>query len=83
MGLDIFVHKVKKSVAEKYSLTMSSSYSDIHDALTIENKEEYMRKATQFLNEYRVLYDNHDSSDYKDIYISLNVYFHLFLNGIW
>jgi hypothetical protein len=70
MGLDIFVHKVKKSVAEKYSLTMSSSYSDIHDALTIENKEEYMRKATQLLNEYSVHYDNHDSSDYKDIYIS-------------
>ena len=45
MGLDIFVHKVKKSVAEKYSLTMSSSYSDIHDALTIEKQRRIYAKS--------------------------------------
>ena len=51
MGLCIFIHKVSKSVANKYNLSFDSTSSEITDALTKEQAIEFNNKTNEMLGQ--------------------------------
>jgi hypothetical protein len=87
MGLDIFVYKVKKSVADKYNITIDSEYNAIESTIRKNSTEEFNKATNKLLN---VLCDTNKLSkiqyanDYKDFFKELTkkvkFYKH---NAIW
>ena len=68
MGLDIYCHRVKKSVADKYGLTMKSSYEDISDALDCEAKIAFERITKGMLKYLRTKYRSYSADNYREEY---------------
>ena len=70
MGLCIFIHKVSKSVANKYNLSFDSTSSEITDALTKEQAIEFNNKTNEMLGQLRKQYETQDEFEYKNSYLT-------------
>lgn len=70
MGLDIFAHKVSKSVANKYNLSFDSESCDITDALTKEQAIEFNNTTNEMLGHLRKQYETQNEFEYKNSYLS-------------
>jgi hypothetical protein len=68
MGLDIYCHRIKKSVADKYNLSMESDYSDLSDALDKEAKMAFERTTNRMLPYLRKVYKGNNDLEYQNEY---------------
>lgn len=66
MGLDIYCHLVKKTIADRHGLSTKSNRSDIFEALNIEAKKVFKRSTSGMLLHLRLAHQN--SSDYPKEY---------------
>ena len=68
MGLDIYAHRVKKSVADKYGISPMSSHNDIFDALRKEAKKDFKRSTSAMLRYLRKVHNGSDDLSYSNEY---------------
>lgn len=68
MGLDIYVHKVKKSVADKYGISPTSAHCDIFEALNKEATKDFKRTTTAMLRYLRKVHNGNNDLGYRNEY---------------
>lgn len=69
MGLDIYAHRVKKSVADKYGLSMDvNERSDIHNALDKETAIKFETTTKAMVSYLRRVHKNCNETDYRNEY---------------
>lgn len=68
MGLDIYAHRVKKSVADKYGISPMSSHHDIFEALEKEAKKDFKRSASAMLRHLRKVHNGNNDLGYRNEY---------------
>lgn len=68
MGLDIFIHRVKKSVADKYDISPMSGHRDIFEALEKEAKKDFKRSTTAMLRHLRKVHNGNNDLGYRNEY---------------
>jgi hypothetical protein len=70
MGLDIYVHRVKNSIANKYGISPMSSRDDIFVALRNESKKKFNRSTSAMLRHLRKVHKNSDDLCYYNEYVN-------------
>lgn len=70
MGLDIYAHRVKKSVADKYELSMDSEREKIHDALDKETEIAFENVTKGMLRYLYIVYKKQTPDEYRTSYIA-------------
>lgn len=70
MGLDIYAHRVKKSVADKYGISPMSSHHDIFEALEKEAKKDFKRSTSAMLLHLRKVHKDNDDLGYRNEYLN-------------
>lgn len=68
MGLDIYAHKVKKSVIDKYNVSFDSTIDEIYEALNKEAVAEFDKKTAKLLKQLRKDYTDNDEK-YREVYL--------------
>lgn len=68
MGLDIYAHKVKKSVIDKYNVSIDNTIDEIKDALDKEAVVEFDKKTAKLLKQLRKDYTDNDEK-YREVYL--------------
>ena len=68
MGLDIYAHKVEKSVIDKYNVSFDNTIDEIKDALDKEAVAEFDKKTAKLLKQLRKDYANSDKN-YSEVYL--------------
>ena len=68
MGLDIYAHRVKKSVADKYGISPMSSHHDIFEALEKEAKKDFKRSTSAMLRHLRKVHNGNNDLGYRNEY---------------
>lgn len=69
MGLDIYCHRVKKTVADKYELSTKSNRSEIFEALNTEAASDFKKTTSRMLAYLRTKYNNCTQDEYQAEYI--------------
>lgn len=70
MGLDIYAYRVKKSLADKYELTLESDYSEIKSALDKEYKKSFKRSTRNYLKGLRNKHEELSPCEYAKTYLN-------------
>lgn len=70
MGLDIYAYRVKKSVADKYGLSMSSDGSEIYKAIKSEQLKKFTNYFKRKLAILRLKYEEESPIEYSKTYSS-------------
>lgn len=68
MGLDIYAHKVKKSVIDKYNVSFDSTIDEIYETLNKEAVAEFDKKTAKLLKQLRKDYTDNDEK-YREVYL--------------
>lgn len=68
MGLDIYAHKVQKSVIDKYNVSFDSTIDEIHEALNKEAVAEFDKNTAKLLKQLRKDYTDNDEK-YREVYL--------------
>lgn len=68
MGLDIYAHRVKKSVVDKYGISLQSGYHDIFGALKTEARKDFKRSTSAMLRYLRKVHNDNNDSGYLNEY---------------
>lgn len=68
MGLDIYAHRVKKSVADKYGISPMSSHSNIFEALEKEAQNDFKRTTSAMLRYLRKVHKGNNELGYLNEY---------------
>ena len=69
MGLDIYSYRVKKSLADKYGLSLESDYSEIKSDLDKEYKKSFKRSTRNYLKDLRKKHEEQSPCEYAKTYM--------------